>query len=839
MFGFRYKIVNDRDLTAAAIGIAFPIVGGGVPTAAAVFNTKKVLFSFADVVLSLIVQKGMETLGTWIAAQVAAGQISQAFGPVGWVLRAAATAMNFQQIAFTTIDVCTSPSCINVTVSRAIDVKLTLKPDPRHGAAGKSETAVWPSIAKKYVVTLEYKDGTNRQLSGLMAKTTDSDPLPLLFSDIPAGGDFRISAGFYSESGWLAGVWQSDWTKAMPNQGTTLDLGSHTITEQLVPLAGATQYVFKERIVAQNQSFVWQAGDPPTATLAGLNCNGASNLCDLVAITINNSAFQIGYCWRASGQNLPPDSPKAPTSNAQLYVVQNLSVLAQPGSALKTSDVGLTNRPGIAYSPSTNNPHQVDQTNFILDPRSSAMNLRRVVLDDKIESFGLGDTGLKSWGQFPLANLDALAVHPSNIVLACSFRDSKLLTLQLPSAPSDDAKAPTALMMSGEGIRQGLMRGPKALSIAPDGRVLVLESANLRVQAFDIKGNPVPCFTPAKPILQLATASVAPALDKGTMSDVLADALIGAGFGYMFDLDAKFVAELDGGKFSPSKDPLIAALSVNGVDLAYDPEHMQDPTLSATIAVVAAGSSWIIKDPRGMAWQLLKAGTNLSVSSRVIDARVEVIAEGKIWQITEKRGLQSWKLIPSTAAPGQTLVSLALSFFPLRAPRRGSVAYLDMAAEAQGYIYVMSYTGDGSDPADYLLDVYAPDGTFCFRSPDPSVTAAPQNVVAGRIAVDVWRNIYGLSYETLTSPTGAPQPVVGHWNPTPPLFSLSLSAQADLNEHNIGAVAAAFAGKGVKLSSRAFIDVLDPNGSWQVKDGSTIYSVYRSAGDLQTYSIPA
>ncbi|HYH55049.1 MAG TPA: hypothetical protein VD772_00470, partial [Anseongella sp.] len=52
------------------------------------------------------------------------------------------------------------------------------------------------------------------------------------------------------------------------------------------------------------------------------------------------------------------------------------------------------------------------------------------------------------------------------------------------------------VMASGEGIREGLMKGPRALAVGLDGAVLLLETAHERprVQAFDLHGNPVPYF---------------------------------------------------------------------------------------------------------------------------------------------------------------------------------------------------------------------------------------------------------------------------------------------------------------------------------------------------------
>ena len=104
------KIVNDRDLTAIAVALGVGIVGGAVPTAAALFNTKKVLFAFGDVVLGLILQKGLEKLGTWLVEEAAKGAIWSACGPVGWVMRVAAAAMDIEAMAITTGECLTSPA---------------------------------------------------------------------------------------------------------------------------------------------------------------------------------------------------------------------------------------------------------------------------------------------------------------------------------------------------------------------------------------------------------------------------------------------------------------------------------------------------------------------------------------------------------------------------------------------------------------------------------------------------------------------------------------------------------------------------------------------------------
>jgi len=834
------KIVNDTQLTAAALAIAFPIVGGGLATATAVTNSHSTLVAFGDVVVGLVLQKGLEKLGAWIVEQAGEGAIATAFGPGGWLMRLVSAGLDGAEMIVTTGEWLSSPACIPVTVKRAIDVSLTLHPDPRHGEAGHPETAVWPAVATRYLVTLQLQEGTPHQIPGTLPEGTT--PIELTFDDIPAGGKLRVLAGVYTDSGWLAGSWQSDWIDATPTQGTTLDLGDQTIVEALVPLAGDTQYQFKQRMTIADGKHVWTSDAPPAATRTTLDCTGTASLCDLVGISLNNSAFQVGYAWRASGQGLHPDRPDAPVSDAQLYAVQNLSVLADPDSRLKTSDVGFTDRPAVAYAPSANATDRIDDNNFVVDPRGGGMNLRQVLLDDGKPDFGFGDATLPSWGSFPVEAVDAAAVHPTNTVLACTWRYHKLMLLPLPPAPSPDGQAPVALLVSGEGLRQGLVAGPVALAVAFDGRILVLESLNQRVQAFDTRGNPVPCFNPGPAIATLSTTTIAADLDASRVPEALQTALQAAAAGYQGTLDASLAGELDTGRFVAGGE-LLTTLSELGVALAYDPDAMNDPTLSAQITVIQAGSSWRVTDPRGWQWQVTAEpdGGGLDVFARLTTVDVHVEQAGAQWLVVDRRYGNAWRLTPSSGSPGNTEVRSAWSYFNLRGATTGTVTYLDLAVEPQGYLYVLSYQNDGATPTDYLLDIYAPDGAFTSRTPDPAVTTNPQNVVAGRIAVDLFRNLYALTYQPLRGQHG-PEPDLAHWIPTPPLFTIpdAASHQPDFTDRNIAAVVNDFQQYGnIALTSQAFISVDDPDGAWTVRDQRALYHVYRSGDGLQVYSLPA
>jgi len=152
----------------------------------------------------------------------------------------------------------------------------------------------------------------------------------------------------------------------------------------------------------------------------------------------------------------------------------------------QTDTINIFSYPTPAFSP----------RNFFLDSRSYAKEkkyyLRQVLLDDNKSTFNY-DPGM-SWGAFEGILLDSIVVHPNGYVVAVNYGQHKMLILQLPPAAVADEDAPVALPLSGKGLREGLLEGPIALNVTPDGRILVLEQDNARIQAFDTMANPVQCF---------------------------------------------------------------------------------------------------------------------------------------------------------------------------------------------------------------------------------------------------------------------------------------------------------------------------------------------------------
>ena len=87
-----------------------------------------------------------------------------------------------------------------------------------------------------------------------------------------------------------------------------------------------------------------------------------------------------------------------------------------------------------------------------------------------------------------------------------------------------------------------------------------------------------------------------------------------------------------------------------------------------------------------------------------------------------------------------------------------SVVYVDLAHDALGYLFVLSYVNDGATAADYRLDIYDPDGTFLTRT---------TGIAAARMTVDPFRTLYTVNYEAIA---GAPrvEPSLSQWIPSTP-----------------------------------------------------------------------
>ncbi|MBV8943020.1 MAG: hypothetical protein JO240_14935 [Solirubrobacterales bacterium] len=92
--------------------------------------------------------------------------------------------------------------------------------------------------------------------------------------------------------------------------------------------------------------------------------------------------------------------------------------------------------------------------------------------------------------------------------------------------------------------------------------------------------------------------------------------------------------------------------------------------------------------------------------------------------------------------PRKKRAALAAGDLQYSMPLVSAGTYLDIAVDGAGQIYALYFTGDGSDPQDYQVDVYTQAGV-------PLDTSSP-GVNIARLAVDYWRSIYGANFSALS-----------------------------------------------------------------------------------------
>ncbi len=421
------------------------------------------------------------------------------------------------------------------------------------------------------------------------------------------------------------------------------------------------------------------------------------------------------------------------------------------------------NSPAPAFSPN----------NFYRDTRTyqtdQVYHLRLVDLqDDSATTFDYNST--QSWGAFDIPNLNAIAVHPNGFVIAISFQDDKMEILRLPAAGVADADAPHALPFSGTGLREGLMQGPVGMTISADGRILVLERTNARIQAFDTQANPVQCFAAA----------------------------------LAFNLDTSYESDLNNATASTA---LLQALQMNVPVMnttpgAYDPRYLLTPAFSmpnSYVGVLNAGTVtqdlrtqfqnyaldlgqnvtilqtaaniWLIQDSdTGVNFdvRLNGEGLNLVDVYRCFSPTIGVKSANAEWTIMDKTNTLSFDVTAQPVSAGSNQMVLQFqnltSLMPLKDGPSAGVTYLDVAIESKGFIYVLSYINDGSVASDYRLDIYNPDGT-----PLNASTSSHNGQVNGaKLTVDQWRTLFTLNYEQMQGQGGRPEPTVSQWIPSTP-----------------------------------------------------------------------
>jgi hypothetical protein len=418
--------------------------------------------------------------GAWLAAKIMTAtdnaEALDSIPVIGNTLMAIAAAGLVAEIAETIAEICRSPRTYVGELTFTHNIGVTINHDP--------DDYEFPAVASYYEVKAFFDSGTPWDSGSIpMPGTSWSDPLTYTFQGVPYGGNVKIWVGFYSANDWLAGQGSTD---NIPNDATAASV-TITITENKAPLQINTVYSHREKTTLDaNGNLIWEVADAPTATMADLNCgNQNGDLCELACITVSEYFAAAGYAWKSFSAGV---APCAGSGQAQLFQFAGMSIAQDPESGHATSGCGFSNLVRIVYDlmGSQNN-------NFYLDTTGGTNLVRQIRLSLNQKPDFDGPSSNKCWGSFSNPS-DALLLHPSRKLISINSEYDKIEVLDLPDTALPDNEAPLAQVYSATGTREGLISGPICAAIAPNGAILVLEGNNLRIQAFDLGGNPAPYF---------------------------------------------------------------------------------------------------------------------------------------------------------------------------------------------------------------------------------------------------------------------------------------------------------------------------------------------------------
>ena len=491
------KLMANKEVLFAVCAAASFLVAGGTATYIGTSQDSGAALKDVAITLGPMLLSPATALGQYLLQQISAGAAARAvpfFNVFTTVVSAAVTAAQLSQ---TICEVLSSPWVFNAEITRAIDLDITLKPD--------AEFKRFPDLATTYAVHVVYDKGATlpTQTFALAGSPPRSQPIKVKFSDIPAGGRLKVYVFFYAPNGWQAGQGESPWIDAKGTSGSSLVIDGLQIKTNEVPLGEWSVYNHASKLAydkAKGGHYWLGTKHPPTATATTPSPYAKNLIHRLLSITTAQRPAMMAYAWQATGLNQPRDDASTPPTDQSMYTLQNVSTLENPDSAYATPPVGFNLAPGVFYD--VTSPDDGSGRNFFVDSsrgeydleknHAGGMHLRRV----EVRYQGRPDFATrtdKSWGRFPFA-LDRYVLHPQGVVLGVSYSTHKLWILPLATAPSSDDKAPQAVMSAGNGRREGLLDGPRAIAVGLDGRVLVLEGVNNRIQAFDIEGKPVAYF---------------------------------------------------------------------------------------------------------------------------------------------------------------------------------------------------------------------------------------------------------------------------------------------------------------------------------------------------------
>ncbi len=423
-----------------------------------------------------LLSRGITILYQKLTKYLTEGEITDAVPAIGKILATIAAAGLIAEIVTTSDEVLNSPANYSDLLTATHNIEVTIHHDP--------DDPNFPAVADYYKLTAMFDNGTPHDSGKIkMPGSSVSNPIKYTFENVPYGGLVSIKVTFNAnKNDWPAG---GGYTGSIEN---TVDEVEITIKENKVPLDNNTTYGHKQKIVLDGEgNHIWEAtSTAPSETADALQCESTNgNLCQLTGITVSEHYGTLGYDWKSySSDVLSCES----SGSGQLFQLSTLSFTQDPQNSYTKPSCGSTSARRIIFD-----LMDTKNNNYYLDTQNGKNLIRQVRLElDGKPSIDEPDSNI-CWGKFTLPS-DVLLLHPSRKLVSISKALNKIEILDLPEEAATDEDAPIAVAYSGRGKRHGLISGPVAAAISPQGVILVLESGNKRVQAFDTGINPAPYF---------------------------------------------------------------------------------------------------------------------------------------------------------------------------------------------------------------------------------------------------------------------------------------------------------------------------------------------------------
>jgi len=408
-----------------------------------------------------------------LLVSIGAAELEDAIPFFGEAMNAIGCAACAAQIATTSAECLNSPWNYVKTVNLSHTISITINNDPL-------DPGGFPSTATYYVLTATCQlldtngnvldSATPIQYRGAMPATTQTAPIVVNLTGVPYGGFISLAVGFYSDNNWLAGK------GTLSAADNTLNSFSMTITEYKVPLDASTVYTHKEKTALDaSGKHIWSATTRPPSQLSQCS-QSAGQICEIENITNSNSFASVGYVWQGYG------------SSGQQKFFGNVSYTSNP----EQGSIIVPNALRTVYDLMGDSK---SQRNFYIDANYFVRQIRldlngRPVIDEPSSN--------RAWGRLNVSP-DALLLTPNGKLISINRKLCKIEVLSLPQAATTDSQASLAATYSGKGAREGLLDAPVCATVTATGLLLILETGNNRVQAFDTGGGPVPIYSGQQP----------------------------------------------------------------------------------------------------------------------------------------------------------------------------------------------------------------------------------------------------------------------------------------------------------------------------------------------------